>query len=353
MLYKSGANDETWSVLSYMHVCFSKPWFEDFAKRCSDKLSVDPPGTHEGVKFCVFDNCSYQDHTTYQGADGMFHAGLLHTVNWLRVPLAAARFPMNVARGAWHNGSRRFKVRRWFSPDNPRPGRFKTTVWMGFMALALAGGAGSCGDILQRPAGMAPEESHFVYMPPELDVGTAKYVDIDHMVSVIHTLFFHTMLPASMVLTVGDQQTYHRLFWKKKYQESRFNWLLPLPGEFHFTVHTLMAIHTLWYRSLAQWVIQELGWEKTVPEKWTSVEEWHHYDRFYQLLVWGLTAYLVARVPRHLLHQPEQLMHLFRENATMLHIVHFLYDFGFPYLRLRNAIRCNDHEIIDLMWIIT
>ena len=351
MLLKTGASHECWSILTYMHVAYSREWMEDFCKRVSDRIARDPPGTHEGVKFCVFDNCSYREHTTYQGADS--NGGLLHTVNWLRVPLAAAQFPLNVVRGMWHNGSRRFKVRRWFSPSNSRPGRFKMTVWMAFIALALNTDTGTCGNILRRPTAAAPEESHIIYMPPELDIGTAKYADIDHMVQVIDNYYFHAMLPASMVLAVGDQQSYHRLFWQKKYHQKRYNWLLPLPGEFHFTVHALMAIHKLWYRSLSQKVVEELRWQKTVKEDWTSVEEWHHYDRFYQLLIWGLTAFLVARVPRHILQSPEQLMQRFRGNATMLHVVRFLYDFGFPYLRLRNAIRCNDHEIIDLMWIIT
>ena len=357
MLFKTGVSDDCWRVLTYFGMCFARDWAEDFCNMVDAHTRRDPEGTHEGVKFAVIDNCSYKEHHVYEGPNR--DGGLLHTVNWLRVPLDTARFAGNVHRGSWHNGSRRFKVRRFFSPSNPRPGRFKATTWLAFMALAMAavpgGVANQCGDILRRPTGPPPEQSRIIYEDPVLDVGTAAFADIDLVTQIVYTYYFHTMSPASMVLMVGDQQTYERLFWQKKYHQQRYDWLLPLPGEFHFVVHTLMAIHKLWYRSLSQHVIHGLGWHKTVKEEWTSVEEWHHYDRFYQLLIYGLTAYLVAvvRVPRHLLLSPLQLMDRVKDNATGTLIVRFLFDFGYPYLRLRNAIRCNDHEVIDLMWIIT
>jgi hypothetical protein len=73
------------------------------------------------------------------------------------------------------------------------------------------------------------------------------------------------------------------------------------------------------------------------------VEEWHHYDRFYLLLIAVLTAYLLEIVPAHLLLQPAQLRDAVDPNASASIIVRFLYEFGYPYLALRNAIRANDH----------
>ena len=112
-----------------------------------------------------------------------------------------------------------------------------------------------------------------------------------------------------------------------------------------------MAIHLLWYRSLSQWAVMELGWEKTIKEVWTSVEEWHHYDRFYLLLIHVVTTYLTTIVPGYLLLQPLQVVDAVKGNASATLLVRFLFEFGYPYLALRNAIRINHHETIDLMWI--
>ena len=56
-------------------------------------------------------------------------------------------------------------------------------------------------------------------------------------------------------MAVGDQQTYSRMVWLKIYHPSRYAWLLPLPGEFHFTVHVLMALHQLWDVALVHYAV--------------------------------------------------------------------------------------------------
>jgi hypothetical protein len=113
-----------------------------------------------------------------------------------------------------------------------------------------------------------------------------------------------------------------------------------------------VASALFWYRSLSQWAEQTLGWHKTIKEDWCSVTEWQHYDRFYLLLSWAITAYLTEIVPLHVRLQPSQLMAAVDGNATASMLVRFLYEFGYPYLELRNSIRTNDHATIDLMWVL-
>ena len=51
--------------------------------------------------------------------------------------------------------------------------------------------------------------------------------------------------------------------------------------------------------------------------------------------------------------QLRRLMHEVAGNATAELIVRFLFDFGYPYMALRNAIRTNNHTTMDLMWCYT
>ena len=51
--------------------------------------------------------------------------------------------------------------------------------------------------------------------------------------------------------------------------------MIPFPGEFHFAVHLLMAVHIIWRESLIDRLITESGVaQKTcgAPGKWDSVE---------------------------------------------------------------------------------
>jgi hypothetical protein len=65
----------------------------------------------------------------------------------------------------------------------------------------------------------------------------------------------------------------------------KYQWVLLLPGEFHFTVHVLMAVHRLWYKKLVAHLLKpEAGNstprhgvdDKTIKRKWTSVEQYDH-----------------------------------------------------------------------------
>ena len=103
----------------------------------------------------------------------------------------------------------------------------------------------------------------------------------------------------------------------------------------------------------------ELGWSNTIKDKWDSVEEWHHYDRFYMVLIAALVDYIAARtgtaaplLPRYLLTNPAVLLEKVAGNASASMIVRFLFEYGLPYLALRNAVRTNDSNTLDLMWLI-
>ena len=357
MLAKTGVQDECWSTFTYLFVTCNRSWLEAFCVAVSAQLMARFDScSSECVKFTVFDNCGYMLKTNFVTAAG--NGGFMQTVNWMRVPLDAARFGVHVARGAWHDGSSRFKVRRLFAPRHPRPARFRVTVFSLFMVLALSGrhlpeGA----DILARPGGAAPEPTRYVYMDPVLDVGTAAYNDVDKVLMVIYRLFFHVLTPASMVLCVGDQQSYHRMVWLKKKSPQQYDWLLMLPGEFHFRGNALMALHRLWFRPLGEWFTEHTipNLKKTIKADWDDMEDYAHYDKFWCMVICALTAYLAALpdMQQHVLLQPHLLQRHVQGNATATLVVRFLFDFGFPYLSLRNALRTNDGDTIDLMWIIT
>ena len=141
--------------------------------------------------------------------------------------------------------------------------------------------------------------------------------------------------------------------WQKIYNPDRWTWMLPLPGEWHFSVHVLMALHKLWFRPLVENLIIGLSFSKTIKDTWTSVEVYVYYDRFYQLLISACTDYLRHVVPQQYQQDPRLLLEAVSRNHAAVYLFSFLYDFGFPWLRLRHAIRANDFEVIDVMWPLT
>ena len=123
-----------------------------------------------------------------------------------------------------------------------------------------------------------------------------------------------------------------------------------LPGEWHFMVHLLLAFHILYWQCMLAHIVVALGWEKTVKGKW-SVEKFEHHERFHELLIVCLVQYMIEVVPIQYLYEPRDLLQSVEGNVTSSLAIHYLFDCGLPWLRLRHAMRANEHATIDLMWI--
>lgn len=342
----AGVPTSFWAVLSTMFVLQTKQTVRRFCKLVSAQLTRDPPDTNTSVRIVCLDNCDYPIKMTHQHAnrDGFRK----QTVNWFTRPLDQVQFPTpTVSRGAWRNGTSRFFSRQLFNPRRSEFRQYKKAVWQGFLAQASAGK-----DILKHPTvERRPTRTQIVYQKPVRNVSTAAYSDVDAATTAIANVL---LLYTALVFLFGDQQTYSRLFWLKCYHPESNEWYIPMPGNWHFTVHALMAIHKLWHRCFTAKLVHEMGFEKTIkPTGWTSVELFVYYDRFYQLLVFCLVTYLTEVVPDPMLHDPEQLLESVRFNPTAVYAITFLYDFGLPWLMLRHGIRADRSEVTDIMWLLT
>ena len=114
-----------------------------------------------------------------------------------------------------------------------------------------------------------------------------------------------------------------------------------------------MAMHALWWTPFIESFIEHLSFGNSIKSPWKSVETLVYYDRVYQLIIGELVKYVAEVVPRAYRQQPERLLELVRSNPTAVFAFTFLFEFGLPWLRLRHAIRTNDHAVIDVMWTYT
>ena len=97
--------------------------------------------------------------------------------------------------------------------------------------------------------------------------------------------------------------------------------------------------------------MEELGFQKTIKgPKWDNVEHFVYYDRFYQLLISCLLEVFAEIIPEYYARSPELLRSTIRNNKAARYAFDFLVEFGLPWLRLRQAVRENNHTWIDLMW---
>ena len=158
---------------------------------------------------------------------------------------------------------------------------------------------------------------------PVQDALTGSYADVERTLGVIkHELI--DKLRLRLLLVAGDQQSYSRMLHLQYARGRSYAWLLPLPGEFHFICHALMAIHhpnSGWYKTLIYWVITKNAHgpgfcPDSIAGEWDSVEKYNTYCNFYEALILGIVAYLALVIPSHLLYYPETLIELAIESKA-------------------------------------
>ena len=147
-----------------------------------------------------------------------------------------------------------------------------------------------------HPNHQPSHQAVFVMEEPLLNIGTAAYDDIDVFLRHVFNMHINGM-GHKWAMVVGGQQSYSRMVWSKYHNPGELKYLIPLPGEFHFCVHCLMAIHILWYETLAHGFIQaleantEANFNKTIKKSWNNVKEWHHYDQFYTHIICAMLVH--------------------------------------------------------------
>ena len=156
-------------------------------------------------------------------------------------------------------------------------------------------------------------------MPPVLDVLTGAYDDVKDTLSLIHNHLVHRCGFRFLFLH-GDQQSYSRMVHLIFSKGSEYNWLVPLPGEWHFVCHALQAIHhprSGWWHHFVNWFPRVAGLSPDVIERdWTSVEKYNNYCAFYECVIVSCMQYLKDVVPEYYLDHPRLLMHLLEENKA-------------------------------------
>ena len=123
-------------------------------------------------------------------------------------------------------------------------------------------------DLLKRRGSSAPARSKLCFGNPVMDCLTGAYEDVDETLAVIKKYVLQT-LGMRLAVVWGDQQSYSRMVHLAIAGEAEYAWMIPAPGEFHFTVHALMAIHKKesgWWSALIEWVCLPYDEEAKPPQ---------------------------------------------------------------------------------------
>ena len=101
-------------------------------------------------------------------------------------------------------------------------------------------------DVLRHPLNSATCDEVIYHDHVPTDNGTAGYADVRKFLGRLRELIV-SKLSIPLAIVVGDQQSFSRMVWLKRKEPSSYSFVIPFYGDFHFAVHLLMAVHTLWW----------------------------------------------------------------------------------------------------------
>jgi hypothetical protein len=166
----------------------------------------------------------------------------------------------------WHTGSSPVEVLRAFDPvyHLAEMGDHEVSLWRFFFRIHKKGTL----ELLRRRGGQAFARSKLCFGNPVMDCLTGAYVDVDQTLSVIRKYVTET-LGMRLAVVWGDQQSYSRMLHLSIAGGADFQWMIPAPGEFHFLVHALMALHKKesgWWAALVGWVCSPYDEQSAPPQ---------------------------------------------------------------------------------------
>ena len=157
-------------------------------------------------------------------------------------------------------------------------------------------------------------KTRVVYREPLLGVGTASRSDIATIIATVHKKCVVEQ-GFKVVLLVGDFQTFgHMVRWNKMNKTGN-SWMCPVPGEWHWWVHSLMAINQEWWdTNFSRLNAQGEFCEKGVEQKWDGVEKFNRYKFFHETYIIAAMQYLTEIVPAFAMKSPSMLVETCKEN---------------------------------------
>ena len=323
--YKLGVPRKFWRILTSCKILMSYTWTESFVQQLAGQPFPKKFDEATRVALACFDNCGYYQKLQYfrQACKNLF----LDTVNWYYVPLPRR---LDVQCQVAFTG--RPNISRFFTPyveDHSALLNFCSK----YAAFRLSQGE----NLMEYPPRGNCTPTFFIIKFPICDLSTASYEDILLMLYLIKEDMYASNPQLKFIFIVGDEQTYDRMIKIKMRERHEFNWLIPLPGEFHLCGHHLHCAFRLWWPSILQSCQAFLGNDK-VEQDWTMTKFNQHED-FFMVVVCGISDWFEHVFGDGCWDRPTALYAMLEGNFTSELLYQFMYEDGLPYMTLRNLLR--------------
>ena len=178
--------------------------------------------------------------------------------------------------------------------------------------------------------------TQFWVYPPVLKCNTASYEDNQYILWRLKMYMQMRNPGMTHAFVVGDEQTFQRMIHMKQLDKLGYQWLIPMPGEFHMACHMLHCEYRLFYKQILGPIAELTHKTNILPEH--RVEQFNVHELFYLTVVQAVWEFLTECFGDDL-RKWRQVLAECAENTFAKTLLYFIFDGALPYLMWRRLIR--------------
>ena len=182
-------------------------------------------------------------------------------------------------------------------------------------------------------------------LEPMINSSTASYADVGKSLS----LFYEQYLQCSnrsFAIVQGDEQVF-TLCWHLRMREPiKYAWLVPVPGEWHWTWHIIKGI----FRLYGEYILLPLSKILNYSNLDLKAETFHYAEDFLEMVTLAVGKWFKRMGDKHPAMLPSELMHHYKPNRPVYELMYFYLFYLTPYWYTRCIIKCGMGEECTTMW---
>ena len=189
------------------------------------------------------------------------------------------------------------------------------------------------------------KKSNFTILDPLTSCNTATYSAVAR---VLDCFWIQHMAESERTFTFVsvDQACFARVWGLKKQFPAKYSWVIPVPGEWHWSWHILQGIYKIWGTSVFLPLSRTLNY--TTLD--VTARNFHFAEDFLQLVTLAVIRLMSELMTTHVNQTPTAILTLYVGNSQVYELIYMLIYYLCPYWVTRSALKSGNHEVINNMW---
>ena len=349
-------SEPCWRLLQRLRILPSKQYVETWLKSYSKNLRSET-----SFLIYVFDNCDLKKHVTHVRTE--HRTEMIHLINrYIYINSYTVILTKN------HTNSHFFLYRylveipveitlsleQLWQPVN----RVDFGNWLQNNSIAMVGFINTTFTSFTNRLPTLPLKSlyqdqlsnnaHFsdvTFLKPLFDLQTLSYEDI---LAVVDNFYKTYMEPVGrqFAVTVGDYQVWEKLFLLHVESPEKFKWMIPMPGEWHWTWHIIIAIFRIYYISILLPFATIIGFLSLDPD----ARNFHYAEDLLQIITIAVHAWIVQCLENNPTLTPVQWLDSIISNQPAYELAYACIFYFIPYWVTRSALKFNKFDDMENWW---